>query len=190
MLERHGHLPGYTGHIPKNQQIEEPPQPQPRRPQLPNYMGFIPGVKSENLFGKTYGKITEMSALGTYNKGRDIPVEDKFKSITQENYVNQLRIYVPFLHPKEYPLPPEDPINEIPSETLSKFYGVKPSGNLDDMGRSLSNYYERDEGQEPEVNRQDVFAATRNFYGDEERYDGPTETKLSYDEARKIASQK
>lgn len=171
MLDRHGHLPGYTGHIPKIQQSEEAPEPQPRRPQLPNYMGFIPGVKSENLFGKTYGKITEMSALGTYNKGRDMPTDEKFKSITQENYTNQLRIHVPFLHPKEYPLPPEDPISQVPLEALNAFFGVRGPGGY---GASSTQFYVREEHEQGKGNPVVRFQE---------------ESKLSYEEARKAASQ-
>ena len=101
MQERQGHLPGYTGHIPKNPSLEESGQVPIKYSHIPNYQGFIPGVKAENLFGKTYGKITEISALGTHNKGRDVPPEEKYKTIAKDNYVNQIRIPVMPFRPKE-----------------------------------------------------------------------------------------
>jgi hypothetical protein len=91
MLEtKAGNLPGYCGYVPK-QLI---PEPQPTKPEarahIPNYCGFIPGVRSENLYGKTYGKITEISATNTYNKGIDVPKVEKFRTTTSENFTDQL----------------------------------------------------------------------------------------------------
>lgn len=34
-----------------------------------DYAGFVPGIKSENLFGKTFGKITLLSSTRSHNKG-------------------------------------------------------------------------------------------------------------------------
>jgi hypothetical protein len=39
-----------TGSGPDLQQSQEP------RKQIPGYGGYIPGIKSENVFGETYGK--------------------------------------------------------------------------------------------------------------------------------------
>ena len=125
MLERQGHLPGYTGHIPKNPALEEVGQIPVKYSHIPNYQGFIPSVKAENLFGKTYGKITEMSALGSHNIGRDMPPDDKYKSIAQDNFTSQMRIPVMPFRPKEYPEPPVDPIESVPLDTVSKFFGVR-----------------------------------------------------------------
>ena len=164
MLERQGHLPGYTGHIPKNPALEEVGQIPVKYSHIPNYQGFIPSVKAENLFGKTYGKITEMSALGSHNIGRDMPPDDKFKSIAQDNYTSQMRIPVMPFRPKEYPEPPVDPIESVPLDTISKFFGAR--GNYGG-GR---NYPESDRGQDEGVQNRDVEAA------------------LSYEEARKLAN--
>ena len=168
MLERQGHLPGYTGHIPKNPALEEVGQVPVKYSHIPNYQGFIPGVKAENLFGKTYGKITEISALGTHNKGRDVPPEEKYKSIAKDNYTNQLRIPVMPFRPKEYPEEPEDPINAIPGETIGKFFGVRVPGR--------GNYY--DEGQD---NPNGVITKDGEARIENERL-------VSYEEARKLAS--
>ncbi|OMJ89552.1 hypothetical protein SteCoe_8252 [Stentor coeruleus] len=168
MLERQGHLPGYTGHIAKNPALEEVGPVPVKHSHIPNYQGFIPSVKAENLFGKTYGKITEISSLGTHNKGKDIPPEEKYKSIAQENYTNQLRINVMPFRPKEYPEPPVDPITEIPPETISMFFGQRvPGGMNSTQGFRLSNNLEN-----AKQNNQTT----------------PSETLLSYEEARKLAS--
>lgn len=164
MLERQGHLPGYTGHIPKNPALEEVGQVPVKHSHIPNYQGFIPGVKAENLFGKTYGKITEISSLGTHNKGRDVPPEEKYKSIAKDNYVNQLRIPVMPFRPKEYPDAPVDPMWQIPSETIARFYGMRVPG----QPRQFHDC-------EAEIE-------------DQEDLERPKENLPSYEEARRLAS--
>jgi hypothetical protein len=56
-------IPGYTGHRPEvwNQQ-DDLQQPKGPRKNIPGYGGYIPGVKSENVYGKTYGKTTFASS--------------------------------------------------------------------------------------------------------------------------------
>ena len=34
-----------------------------------DYAGFVPGIKSENLFGKTFGKITLLSSTHEHHRG-------------------------------------------------------------------------------------------------------------------------
>lgn len=168
MLERQGHLPGYTGHIPKNPALEEVGEIPVKHSHIPNYQGFIPGVKAENLFGKTYGKITEISSLGTHNKGRDVPPEEKYKSIATDNYTNQLRINVMPFRPKEYPEPPVDPISLIPPDTVSQFFGMRSSRK--------NEYYNYDYPTDG--------AAFNSASGKPQN----SEPILSYEEARKLAS--
>ena len=190
MQDRRGFLPGYTGHIPKQVNPEVVVGPTGPRPQIPNYQGFIPGVKSENLFGKTYGQVTETSALNTYNKGRDLPKEEKFKTVTQDNYTNQMRIPVMPLRPKEYPAPPEDPINKIPIDTQSKFWGVKPGISTPEIQQSAEKFFAPGTNfRRAEPPRQDLSKATGDFWGASEGYDPTATTKLSYSEARRIATQ-
>jgi hypothetical protein len=43
-------------------------------------------VKSENLYAKTYGKITENCAKGELIKGMEFSPEHKYKTTTQETY--------------------------------------------------------------------------------------------------------
>lgn len=66
-------LPGYTGHIPGRIDDNYVPPQNPNKKQIPGnilppninyvfnsmnigYGGYVPGVKSENVFGLTYGK--------------------------------------------------------------------------------------------------------------------------------------
>ena len=60
---------------------------------IPGYVGYIPGVKSENLYAKTYGKITENCSKHNYPKGIEMPADVKYKSTTKDTYVepNQIK---------------------------------------------------------------------------------------------------
>lgn len=72
-------LPGYTGHIPGRIDDDYIPPQIPNKKQIPGkishfpiilylnsniigYGGYVPGVKSENVFGLTYGKTSQLSA--------------------------------------------------------------------------------------------------------------------------------
>ena len=50
-------------------------------------VGYIPSVKAENLYAKTYGKITENCTKQNFPKGIDHPADVKYKSTTKETYV-------------------------------------------------------------------------------------------------------
>jgi hypothetical protein len=128
MLERQGHLPGYTGHIPKSNENESfDPTPQ-KFYHIPNYQGFIPAAKSENLYGKTFSRITEMSALKEYIPGKDLPPEQRYKSVAQENFTPQLRIPVMPFKPKTYPSRPPSALESIPEKTVLNFFGSRAPG--------------------------------------------------------------
>lgn len=45
---------------------------------VPGYAGYIPQVKSENLFGKGYSKITANAINGDYDAGFDHPKDARF----------------------------------------------------------------------------------------------------------------
>ena len=58
-------IPGYTGHRPAARpDAVDAQQPKEPRKQIPGYAGYIPCIKSENVFGETYGKTTLQSAQG------------------------------------------------------------------------------------------------------------------------------
>lgn len=50
------------------------------------YSGYIPGVKSENLFGKTYGKVTTLSKDKSHHRGVDLPTDLRYTSTLFEEY--------------------------------------------------------------------------------------------------------
>lgn len=189
MQERGGHLPGYTGHVPKLLSEEVHGIAHARRPQIPNYQGFIPGVKSENLFGQTYGRITEASALNEYHKGRDLPLDSRYQTVTKMTYKNQLRIPVMPLRPKVYPPAPVDPVELIPDTTLAKFYGVHDPRSRYEVTQAQTSFYrktlEDEAGPEPE----DLGTAYKSFWGDPTIQVPTDEPKLSFEDARKLATQ-
>lgn len=192
MQERHGHLPGYTGYIPKHLSDEYAVQNQGPRPQIPNYQGFIKGIASENMFGHTYGKITEASALEQYPKGRDLPPDLKFKSVTQMTYTPQLRVPVMPLKPKVYPPRPRDPIDDIPETTLNRFYGVRDKRNPAEIEAAQTAFYEHpDVDLDAEPPAQELQEAYTSFWGQGTAQTGAPlgkKVEISYEEARKLAS--
>ncbi len=51
------------------------------------YGGYVPGVKSENVFGQTYGKTSYASSTGGFHRGMDEPPSIKYKSLFKQEYV-------------------------------------------------------------------------------------------------------
>lgn len=49
---------GYMGYMPSNEGEECDGSNRIGESHVPGYVGYIPAVKSENLYAKTYGKIT------------------------------------------------------------------------------------------------------------------------------------
>lgn len=80
---------GYMGYAPSNEGAEQYDGPSSHiDSHVPGYVGYIPAVKAENLYAKTYGKITENCSKGSYNKGIELPNDVKYKSTTKDTYVN------------------------------------------------------------------------------------------------------
>ena len=61
-------LPGYTGYKPAHLKEEEEREraleatamiEADAGPRVPGYQGYVPSIKSENVFGGTYGKTTQ-----------------------------------------------------------------------------------------------------------------------------------
>ena len=52
------------------------------------YGGYITGVKSENVFGETYGKTTFASSAHSFNRGMDEPANLKYESIMKKEFVD------------------------------------------------------------------------------------------------------
>lgn len=81
-------IPGYTGCIPFKEEDLSQYQEIAANGQIPGYIGYIPSVKPENLYGKTYGKITENCYNGRYHQGTDLPAQIRFTSTAKETYVD------------------------------------------------------------------------------------------------------
>ena len=85
-------LPGYTGH--QSAQIAEQreatvvqemtmrQQEANRQNQfrVPGYQGYVPQVKSENVFGSTFGKTTNQQQTGKVMAGFDVSNADRYQS--------------------------------------------------------------------------------------------------------------
>ena len=48
---------------------------------LVGYAGYVPGIKSENVFGQTYGKTSYASSAQTFHRGVDEPANLKYNTI-------------------------------------------------------------------------------------------------------------
>jgi len=85
-------IPGYTGFLPKTFGVGESNERPKPHGEIPGYAGFVPAVKAENLFGKTYGKLTYVSSAGDHEKGSEIPDNFRYTSMLQDSYVNQRNV--------------------------------------------------------------------------------------------------
>ena len=52
------------------------------------YAGYVPGVKSENVFGESFGKTSALANNGQIQRGFDSEPQEKYKSIAQASYLN------------------------------------------------------------------------------------------------------
>ena len=53
---------------------------------IPGYGGYVPQVKSENLFGKSFAKTTGSAINGEYNKGQQPPLNERFQTMQQAEF--------------------------------------------------------------------------------------------------------
>jgi hypothetical protein len=98
---------------------------EPARKHIPGYGGYIPAVKAENVFGKTYAKVTEMSSGNRIHKGMDEPPAIKYGSVFKSEYIQHDKVKhettadIVGVHRNEdaYQKP-------IPPSTVNKFFGV------------------------------------------------------------------
>ena len=62
---RQHYIPGYTGfqpaHAKETTQYEEAVRPNKH---IPGYKGYVPGIKSENVYARTFGRSTNDSIEG------------------------------------------------------------------------------------------------------------------------------
>ena len=52
------------------------------------YAGYIKGVKSENVYGQTYGKTTYASAASDFHVGRDEPANLKYTTTMKSMFID------------------------------------------------------------------------------------------------------
>lgn len=52
----------------------------------------MPGVKSENVFGQTYGKSSYMSSAGAFQRGIDQPADVKYQSMFKAEYIQHSKM--------------------------------------------------------------------------------------------------
>ena len=89
---------------------------------IPGYSGYIPGVRSENLHGSTYGKTIKQSEHGGTTKGINQPTGQRFMSTNQANFVDQMTYHDPLDD-----IVATEGDNEIPVGDNAKFYGEAPT---------------------------------------------------------------
>ncbi len=56
------------------------------------YGGYIKGVKSENLYGETYGTVTNKVYTDNIQRGNEIDPSFRFESSTKYAFVNQIEL--------------------------------------------------------------------------------------------------
>ena len=97
-------LPGYTGYKPAHLKEEEEREraleatamiEADAGPRVPGYQGYVPSIKSENVFGGTYGKTTQGQRQGAYvAAGFDTDDRDRYTSVANQNYGPQMQQHV------------------------------------------------------------------------------------------------
>lgn len=97
------------------------------------YGGYVQAVKSENIFGKTYGTATYKSVNKKYTPGIDVPPEQKYKSMNTKTYKDQVRVNARTAS-KTVGVIKEDDTYTKPMDpaTVNKFYGI-PSEEQDEL---------------------------------------------------------
>ena len=55
---------------------------------FPGYGGYITGVKSENVFGETYGKTTFASSSKNINRGIEHPPHVKYNTTMKSEFID------------------------------------------------------------------------------------------------------
>ena len=56
---------------------------------IPGYKGYVPGVKSENVYARTFGRTSNDSLDGQIIRGFDVDSSERYFSTNQNTYVDQ-----------------------------------------------------------------------------------------------------
>lgn len=168
MTSQFKHLPGYTGHIPSGLDNEDGIGRNANQSHIPGYQGYIPSVKSENLYGETYGKTTHKSLVGEFPKGLDVEPKDKYKSVHREQFINLSTVKektateILGVHPKKG----KEPVL-IPIDTQYKFWGIEDEER--DLKRATNAFYSGSKvDEEPKESGKGFEASVEVFFGNEQ----------------------
>ena len=72
------------------------------------YSGYVPGVASENVFGKTYGETSKDSASNNICRGRDLPSNLKYTTVMKAAH---------------------DDLSKVTAQSTAEIVGVPPGKN-------------------------------------------------------------
>ena len=79
---------------------------QAQRNRVPGYQGYVPQIKSENVFGSTFGATTLAQKDGMIQAGFDQGNAEKYRSVAQGTYTQQMQ---PKVHGAAYRQPGYQP---------------------------------------------------------------------------------
>ena len=98
-----GGMPGYTGY--KSAQIREEQENQAlqemtmrrqeedaqHKNRVPGYQGYVPQIRSENVYGSTFGSTTTQQKEGKIKAGFDCDNSERYRSNVQVTYTEQMQ---------------------------------------------------------------------------------------------------
>ena len=166
------------------------------------YAGYISGVKSENLFGRTYGKITYESSTQTIHRGVELSADLKYTSEAKGNFIDQKEYKKREVQKRQEIENKQNVHQGIPISQIYKFFAYE-----DKYSQYKSPEYETVEPRKKEdlelerknqENQEEIkkVQSLMNFYGEEAKVfnnDGSLKvdhkncSKMTYEEANKIA---
>lgn len=53
---------------------------------IPGYAGYVPQIKSENLYGKSFAKATGAAINGEYSQGIEPPSKERFSTSNMKDF--------------------------------------------------------------------------------------------------------
>jgi len=165
------------------------------------YAGYISGVKSENLFGRTYGKITYESASQTIQRGVDMSAELKYTSEAKGNYIDQKEFKRREVQKRQDIENKQNVHQGIPISQIYKFFAYEDKYSqykgadydMVELQRKDLELEKKNHENQEEIKK---VQSLMNFYGEEEkifnndgslRLEDKNSSKMSYEEANKIA---
>jgi len=97
------HLSGYTGYIPQFQHGKFTGPIQGSKQKIPGktlrssigYQGFVPSIKAENMFSENFTKTSYKSKTGEVCKGRDLPPDERYKTMSMEHHKSPATMNAP-----------------------------------------------------------------------------------------------